>query len=79
MKQVTVNLLTQNGDTYGHSKQRSTIQAYKIVSLDNEEVKPSNVLQDKTEQVLSLLYYVYHLSIKEMQITQDVNNNNSGC
>jgi radical SAM superfamily enzyme len=79
MKQVTVNLLAQNGCTYDHSKHSSTIQADKIISLDNEEGKPSNMLQDKTEKVMFLVYYVYSLSNKAIQITQDINNNNLGC
>jgi hypothetical protein len=79
MKQVTVNLLAQNGCTCDHSKHSSTIQVDKIVSLDNEEGKPINILQDKTEKVLFLVYYVYRLSIKAIQITQDINNNNLGC
>ncbi|GJN13024.1 hypothetical protein PR202_ga31357 [Eleusine coracana subsp. coracana] len=50
MKQITVNLLSQNGGTHDRSKLSSTIQSDKIVSLDIEET-----LQDKTEQGAELL------------------------
>ncbi|TVU20771.1 hypothetical protein EJB05_30367 [Eragrostis curvula] len=50
MKQVTVNLAGQNGDTDDYSKQTSTIQADKIVALDKEGGKRSTARRDKTEQ-----------------------------
>jgi hypothetical protein len=61
IKQVTMNPARQKGSTDDHSMHSSTIQTDKIVTLDKQEGKFSNVLAlDKVIQVLFLLCCVYY-------------------
>lgn len=78
MKQVTMNLAGQKGSIDDHNMDSSTIQADKVVSLDKEENKHSNVIAlDKAQQVPFLLWCVYYFIIQALQITHYVDN--LGC
>jgi hypothetical protein len=72
IKQITLNPVSQKGCADDHSMHCGTIQTDKIVSLDKQEGKFSNVLAlDKVKQVLFLLSCIYYFITLALKITHD--------